>query len=127
MKQTAKKRTTASEWAERIAAWESSGLTAEGFGKRIGVPGQRLSWWKWQLGKRQLTVAVGGLPKSGRSRRRAKPELLPVRVVGQGPGAPWSDRLVEVVLVGGRRLRVPVANRDELVRLVGILEGAASC
>lgn len=98
MKKRTKKRTTASEWAERIADWEASGQTAREYVKRIKLPGQRVSWWNMQLRRRHRVATVEVLPKPG-GRGRAQPDLSPVRVVEYGAGAFWSDRLVEV---GGR-------------------------
>jgi len=128
MKQQTKTRIPASEWAERVAGWQASGLSADEYGRRIGIGGKQLSWWKWQLGKRERQ---SGSDVSGKRRRRiaeAAPSLLPVRVVTRaGRAALRADRPIEVLLHSGRRLRLHVADEQELMWLVAVLERATPC
>jgi len=68
---------------------------------------------------------------SSKRRRRiaeAAPSLLPVRVVTRGGRAALrADRPIEVVLHSGRRLRLHVADEQELMWLVAVLERATAC
>src|SRR5512146_101542 len=98
-------RMKSADWAELIGQWQASGLTAEEFGRRNNVNGKRLSWWKWQLGRvgRVQTARPGGGIRKGL-------RMLPVRVVasGTGSGSVSVPRQVQIVVRGGRVLRVDV-------------------
>jgi hypothetical protein len=117
-------RMKSSDWAEMIGQWQASGLTAEEFGRRNNINGRRLSWWKWHLGR----AAREGKPKPGGGAHRG-PRMLPVRVVASGLGSGGSSgpRQVEVVVRGGRVLRIGVQSEAELRGLIRMLEEATAC
>lgn len=119
-------RMSSSAWAARVSEWQASGLTAEEYGQRNGVNGKRLSWWKWHLrgeakGSKGSQLCVGGA--------RRGPKLLPVRVVASQlePDSARCRSPVEVVLVGGRVVRLSVDGPSELMGLIRILEGLPAC
>jgi transposase len=114
-------RMRSSDWAELIGRWQASGLTAEEFGRRNNINGKRLSWWKWQLGRAGRVEPGGGV--------RRGPRMLPVRVVASGTGSGGSSgpRQVEVVVRGGRVLRIGVQGEAELRGLIRMLEEATGC
>jgi len=117
-------RMRSSDWAELIGKWQASGLTAEEFGRRNGVNGGRLSWWKWHLGR----AAPEGKTRPGGGVRRG-PRMLPVRVVASGTGSGGASRLrqVEIVVRGGRVLRIGVQSEAELRGLLRMLEEGTVC
>jgi transposase len=105
------------EWAERVAGWRRSGLTAKQYASSIGVNAGTLTHWAWRLGQK-------------RRRRRARP-----RERGGGSTAPATlievisnasandDDRFEVRLENGRRLHVPARfEAAALERLLGVLE-----
>jgi len=122
-------------WADRLAAWEQSGLSQAAFCRREGINGGTFAWWKQQLqkadgkasaparariqGKRpkrreQWVEARTGRPAGSRShtdglvpvrrgrRAKASGRFVEVRLVGTS-----SLSAYEVVLAGGRSIRVP--------------------
>ncbi|HET9694657.1 MAG TPA: hypothetical protein VFP48_09730 [Steroidobacteraceae bacterium] len=105
-----------------IQAWERSGQDLSGFAARHGLKAARLARWASRLGKR----AVG---RRGRISAGAAPLKLrfhPVALIGTTPAVETSA--IEVVLLDGRRVRVPsgVASED-LDRVLGVLEGRNRC
>jgi hypothetical protein len=106
---------TAKTWAERVTRWEQSGQTAKVFAVQEGVSAQSLSWWKWKLGQR----AEGQY-----AARRA--QVVPLSFVRLEPTvreqAPEALPL-EVVLAGGRVVRVPARfDAQALRQVVAVLE-----
>lgn len=55
-------RQTREVWADRVAQWQASGLSAAAFGKREGIKPHQLENWRWQLGlgprKKRKAMAV---------------------------------------------------------------------
>jgi transposase-like protein len=116
-------------WEKRVARWRESGLTAKEFAGEVGVNANTLAHWAWRLDQ-----AAAGSPKEATQARSTKttPSVSFVEVVG----APRSDlraepdksRLYaafELVLAGGRTLRVPVDFEAEaLRRLIVAVENA---
>jgi hypothetical protein len=100
-------RRSATEWRALVSAWQRSELSAAEFGRRHGVNGDRLAWWRWRLAS-----------------ERASPVLAPVEVV-PSPPEPATDGAVEIH-VAGKVLIVP-AGFDEhtLRRLLAVLEGTS--
>src|SRR5690606_27670652 len=47
-----KTRRSAAQWAELVAAWDSSGLSAEVFASERGLVERTLRWWKAELESR---------------------------------------------------------------------------
>lgn len=97
-------------WRRWIQQWQASGLTVRAFCARhaLAVP----SFYAW---RRQL-----------QHREAAAPAFVPVHVVpDEGPSPAPS---LEVVLAGGRRLRVtPGFDPATLRQLLAVLEEAAAC
>jgi hypothetical protein len=54
----AKKRTTRSEWLERVQAWKASGLSAQEFARGKGFTSKVLRWWRWKLGSEAGAVST---------------------------------------------------------------------
>ncbi len=91
-------------WAERVARWKASGLSAEEFARRHKVAEASLKWWKWKLGSS--------------SKKQAMSPLTFVEMTHGSSREPF-----EVVLASDVRIRVP-ASFDEraLARLLDVLE-----
>jgi hypothetical protein len=93
-------RTTAAEWAMRVAKWKASGTTAIAFGAEEGVDPQQLTWWKWKL-KRDGTTPEPTV---------TAPRFLPVRVLGSVPtrddGTTAGGSPIDITLPSGVRVRV---------------------
>ena len=100
--------TTRTIWAERVAQWERSGLTAAAFATRAGVNAHTLTYWKWRL----------------RSAARTKP--IGVGFVEMIPSIARETSVSEVVDVTsptGYRLRVPAdVACDRLRALLDVLD-----
>src|SRR5688572_29929336 len=104
-------RVSRAQWAERVERWKQSGLTAGAFAKRHQLSESQLRWWNWRL--RELADQVAIIP--------AEPTAPapPISFVEVAP-APDAESL-EVVLVNGRRVRVPAGFDDKtLLRLFDI-------
>ncbi len=107
-------RGTRAEWARRVARWVASGLTGAEFAAREGVKEATLRHWKWQL------------DRDGRhlSRPSEKPRF--VELVASFEAAPPSSdegAALELLLDGGRRLRIPRGfDEATLRRLLSVLE-----
>ena len=86
-------RTRAAEWAERLAAWRDSGLSAEAFAKAGGYRPKTLQWWASEF-RRRASPAKTRQPRAeatmpmARVLRRPAPsavgvdEALAIRVDG---------------------------------------------
>jgi hypothetical protein len=96
-----------------VEAWERSGEDLRGFAAKHSLPRQRIWRWAEKLGIR---------PEETMS-------FHPVRMIGpsqrDGRGAVEA---IEIVLVDGRRVRVPGGfAAGDLARVLEVLEGRASC
>lgn len=95
-------------WAKRVERWQDSGLSAAEFASEVGINAHSLSWWKWQLGKREAAAPTVTPEKRATGRaKRCKPARPRVKFV-ELPSAPAPSEPLEVVLVSGVRVRVPV-------------------
>ena len=100
--------TTREKWAERVARWKASGLTAAQFQARTGIRAGSLRYWQWRLRKERHP-----------QRARAFVEVAPAAIV-----AAVASESLEVVLSRGLRLRVPPRfDADAVRQLVDALEG----
>ena len=108
------RRATRAVWADRVAQWERSGMTAEAFAARAGVNHRTLMFWKWQL-----KTTSHATPPAKRSSALGFLEVLaPPR-----PASPPAIQAVEVSLPSGVRLRVPVdVECDRLRDLLAVVE-----
>lgn len=100
---TGSRRWTRREAGEVLAELERSGASLAAFARREGLSAERLYRWRARLTKTKATFV----------------EIRPDAVVNRGGAA------LEVVLAGGRTLRVP-SDFDEVAlrRLIAVLEGA---
>ena len=110
-------RTTAAEWAKRVAKWQASGMTASAFGAEAGIDSHQLSWWKWKL-NRETAKRRPALPA---------PMFLPVRVVESVPctddGAHTAGSPIDITLPSGVRVRVlPGVDGSALRQVFAALE-----
>jgi len=103
-------------WAKRVERWKDSGLSAAEFAMELGVSPRSLTWWKWQLGRKDPS------PRAPVRRARKKATAVtPITFVEMSAG-PMREPL-EVVLASGMRIRVAVDfDPAVLVRLVDVLD-----
>lgn len=127
-------------WAAQLTAWERSGLTQAEYCRRCRIKSGSLAWWK-----RQLLGLAGGWPArpADRPKRSAKelkhrgrPTKPPERAKGRTPSTKLSASFVELplvrafpaptyelVLAGGRSIRIPAQFDPEAVaRLISVVE-----
>ena len=108
-------RRNAAQWAELVAKWKRSGLTAKKFGAREGVQPKSLTWWNWRLGKN------GAAETEPVASETAMPSFLPVHVV-ERECAPKrglsSDRHVDIVVDERNTVRVLPGFDDQTLRRV---------
>ncbi len=116
-----------SYWREADArpvaqAWKSSGQTLSHFATAQGLNVARLARWASRLGRR-------GVGRRGRGISGAAPLKLrfhPVELVGRA--TPLETSAIEVVLLDGRRVRVPAGfGSGELERVLRVLEERSRC
>jgi len=113
------------QWAERVAGWRRSGMTAKQYAASIGVKLGSFSYWAYR-----------GLDEGSRERRRAagraryRASQMVVRGAGSTPSSlveivasPGSDDRFELTLGDGRRLQIPASfSATALERLLSVLE-----
>jgi len=121
-------RRSAAEWAEEVAAWRRSGQSARGYALARGISASTLAWWA-SRGDTGHAGSVTALPHSARGPQGGAGRLkfLPVNVMG--PAEVETPRVeAEILLVGGRRVRVAGAlTFDQLERLLRVVEGGDVC
>jgi len=101
-------------WAKRVERWVDSGLSAKEFAAETGINANTLAHWRWRLG-----AEAGRTP--------AKAAAMPVRFVELAAAPDAAAPAFELVLAGGRTVRVPPRfDGAELARLVQVLEGVRS-
>lgn len=116
------RRITRDQWAERIAAWQRSGLSAVTFGARHGWDPAQLRWWRWKLAQ-DAEPAVSTPP------RPTPPTFL--RLIPSATTAPTPPPELrpptwpcELVLRDGRTLRFETTTDPQHLRaLADALEG----
>jgi transposase-like protein len=108
-----------------VAEQERSGSTARAFAEARGIPPGTLSFWRYELKRRDQARAEA-------ASARPVPSFLPVSVVESSPTAPASSASApertegyEVVLGGDRVLRLPRDFDD--VRVAALVRAVASC
>lgn len=114
-------RRNASQWAELVAKWKRSGLTAKKFGTREGVRPKSLTWWSWRLGSDSA---------KDKSPETLLPAFLPVHVV-ERECAPKSamapERHVDILVDGRNTVRVlPGFDEQTLRRVLDVLHEKAA-
>lgn len=107
------------EWAERVARWERSGLSAEKFARREGYQPKQLYWWRWKL-------------RADRPSRRSPsslteaPRFLPVHVVTDASVV--TPEPIEIALPNGRVVRVrPGFDPATLERVLALAAEETPC
>jgi transposase len=112
-------RRNAAQWAELVAKWKRSGLTAKKFGAREGVRPKSLSWWSWRLGRSEVISDESAASKT------ALPAFLPVHVVEREFGAMSTnspDRHVDILVDERSTVRVlPGFDEQTLRRVLNVL------
>src|SRR5262245_17895954 len=119
-------------WAKRVERWRESGLTAKEFAAELGVNANTLAHWGWRLRqdmerpKRRRRGPVGAKAAgwvevvAGDATRSA---IETVHVASAPAAAPPKAVWFEMVLGGGRVLRVPADFDDgALGRLLAVVE-----
>jgi len=105
-----------------VRAWESSGQALSRFAAARGLKVERLARWARRL--RTRTRGVRGRATTGA--RPLKLRFHPVELVGSATGLEASA--IEVVLLDGRRVRVPAGfASDDLERVLQVLEERIRC
>jgi len=100
-------RRSAEQWRALVSAWQRSGLSAAEFGRKHGVNGQRLAWWRWKLAAEPAT-----------------PMLVPVEVAPTEPAAQVAAA-VDLHVAGKVLVVPPDFDADALRRLLALLEETA--
>ena len=103
----------ASEWSQRVAAWQASGLSAREFCVGRDYPAKSLQWWSSRLRHRRVA-----LPASA----DAMPLARVVRRAGEAP--PMATSIV--VEVSGARVEVRAGVDRAALQLVLEVLSAAS-
>jgi transposase len=121
-------RASRSEWAKRVERWKDSGLSAKEFAAETGVKSSSLSYWKWKLGtdierggERIAAVTVDRKPRASR-----KPSRRAAGFVEVSAGTvTTTSSMLEIMMSGGARVRVPAGFDEEtLMRVVRVLEAS---
>ena len=100
------------EWTRILDRWKSSGLSGRAFCQREGLGAPNFYAWKRKL---RLRGSSRGAPS-----RSQRLKFVPVEV----RAAPPSAAPLEVVVAGGRVVRVPSGfDTAALTRLLSVLEG----
>ena len=114
-----KTRRSAAQWAELVAAWDSSGQSAEAFASARGLVEGTLRWWKAELESR-----ARGETRRRPPRREDRPTgaVRLAQVVRRASSSVSSGGIV--VQVGAARVVVEGGFDPRLLReLVAALEG----
>jgi hypothetical protein len=112
-------RATRQAWVERVAQWQSSGLTARAFAESAGLNAHSLSNWKYRLEREQRERAGAGASKRRtRLARVPKPTFIEARsALSAGPIS-----ALELLLRDEVTVRVPIGfDENTLVRLMRIV------
>lgn len=113
-------------WSRReatvvLARLAASGLDIAAFARQHGIPDKRIRRWKAKLPSQHALVAREAVTVD-----EPTIPLVPVRVVGthvETMGTGGASSPLEVVVRGGRAVRVPAGFDDEtLARVVTVLE-----
>jgi hypothetical protein len=97
------------QWRRRLHDWQRSGLSGTAFCRRFGLTENRLYAWRRILAQRDAEQAT----------------FVPVRLLAEHGS---QDATLEVLLAGGRRLRVPPGfDATTLRQLLAVLEEPKPC
>jgi len=114
-------------WRKLLAQWGKSGLTQAAFCREHGLSANTFLWWKRELACRDAARTDGRTTRShGPACGNSTVGFAAVRVVGALGDGPVPHGGLEVVLAGGRRVRVGSGvDRELLAMVVSVLEGVA--
>lgn len=109
---------------KRVERWRDSGLTLKEYAAEIGVNANTLAGWRWRLRSDDGRDAREAPPPASFVEIVAPPEPVHAVAVAAPATARDSDaEPFELILSGGRLVRVPVAfDGRALRRLVDALE-----
>lgn len=114
----------------KIMAEHADGVSLEVLAKRLGVKRKTLTWWKWEVkrrdrAKRQATRARRSAKKAP-AKKPQKTQLLPVKVASSADVPSRPALGFEVLLRSDVAVRVPIGfDAVELRRLVATLDSPA--
>ena len=107
---------SATEWAERVRAWRSSGLSSKEFCRGRGFAAQTLLWWSSQLGRKGVTT-----------RTAREPSVTLARVVSKVSPREVSARAAIRLDVDGARVEVlPGTDRSTLSMVLETLRAVSA-
>jgi hypothetical protein len=101
-------RRSAEEWRALVGAWQRTELSAAEFGRKHGVNGQQLAWWRWKL-----------------AAEPAVPAFVPVEVASLPSTTTTAPAAVEIHVAGKVVVVQPDFDAVALRRLLAILEETA--
>jgi len=114
------------KWRQLLAAWARSGLTQVAFCRKRGIAVASFGWWKRELARRDTERTS----PSEESLISTSPDavagamFVPVRVKIPEAAPSGDDGSMEIVVRGGRRVRVGAGfDADALAQVVAVLEG----
>jgi hypothetical protein len=112
-------RTPEQHWREIFQDWRRSGLKPRAFCDQRGLTIGSFSYWRYRI--RRLDGPPAAASAKGPAPPHRKQAFIPVHL-GASAG---RSAAIEVVLRGGRCLRVAKGTDEALLRMVvGVLEGA---
>lgn len=118
------------EWKREVRAWRDSGLAVAEYAATHDLNPSTLMWWSSTLKRAEQER------RSKTEKRAASPvapagasiKFLPVRVAGSEKQEVSGRTLrAEILLAGGRRVRIDRLTVDELAAMVDALEPGARC
>ncbi len=92
-------------WRRLVAAWEKSGLSQAEFCRRRKVKAVNFGWWKRKL--ESISQSHPGPSRSGSNRKGSSPKSARPRFVELRTTDTVAAPAYEVVLRGGRVIRLP--------------------
>jgi len=106
---------------EEVAAWKASGRSSRDYARSRGISPATLLWWSSRGGAHSsASVGTKAAAPHGRS------VFVPLRVAPPSAGIDTVE--LELVLAGGRRLRVVGGVAlAQLARVIDAVEGGARC
>jgi transposase len=107
-------------WREHLAAWRRSGLSVRAYCHRHDLAQPTFYLWRRNLEQRPATSTPN---QPATQPTPANPPFIPVRLVGPTPNLP----VLELVLRGGRIIRVPNGFAPEALRQLITLAEQLPC
>jgi len=114
------------KWRKVLGAWAKSGLTQAAFCRERGIAVASFAWWKRELARRdaERTETPQQSGTAATPDLAAGPMFVPVRVKPTEAGRSGDADGIEIVVRGGRRVRVGAGfDAQALARVVSVLEG----